>query len=161
MSRAVCPGSFDPITLGHLDVFTRSARNFDELVVCVVHNPNKRGMFAIDERIEMIREHTAHLGNVRVDSWTGLVVDYCAEVGATAMVKGLRSAGDFEYELQMAQMNHKLTGVDTFFIATEPRYSFVSSSLCKEVARLGGDVAELLPPGVAERLLARIGENAG
>lgn len=160
MSKAVCPGSFDPVTHGHLDVISRVAVQFDEVVVTVVINPNKRGMFTIDERLEMLREATAELPNVTVDAWQGLLVDYATERGASAIVKGLRGANDFDYELQMAQMNHKLTGVDTLFVATNPRYSYLSSSLVKEVATYGGDVADMLPAQVHARLLARIAERA-
>lgn len=158
MSSAVCPGSFDPVTNGHLDVIARVAVQFDEVVVTVVVNPNKQGMFTVDERLAMLREAVADLPNVRVDSWQGLLVDYATANGASAIVKGLRGANDFDYELQMAQMNHKLTGVDTLFVATNPRYSYLSSSLVKEVAKYGGDVADMLPPHVHEALLARITE---
>ncbi|GAB0108614.1 pantetheine-phosphate adenylyltransferase [Nocardia sp. JMUB6875] len=161
MAGALCPGSFDPVTNGHLDVFARAAAQFDEVVVTVVVNPNKQGMFTVDERMEMIREVTAHLPNVRVESWRGLLVDFAKQEGLTAIIKGLRDGNDFGYELQMAQMNRKLTGVDTFFIATNPLYGYVSSSLVKEVAALGGDIADLLPPVVHKRLLARIAERKG
>ncbi|MGW6377275.1 pantetheine-phosphate adenylyltransferase [Rhodococcus sp. NPDC055112] len=160
MSSAVCPGSFDPITNGHLDVIGRVAVQFDEVIVTVMINKNKKGLFSIDERLEMLREAVADLPNVRVDSWQGLLVDYAKANGASAIVKGLRGANDFDYELQMAQMNHKLTGVDTLFIATNPRYSYLSSSLVKEVATYGGDVADMLPAKVHERLLARLAERA-
>ncbi|WP_027499252.1 pantetheine-phosphate adenylyltransferase [Rhodococcus sp. UNC363MFTsu5.1] len=160
MSSAVCPGSFDPITNGHLDVISRVAVQFDEVIVTVMINKNKKGLFSIDERLEMLREAVADLPNVRVDSWQGLLVDYAKANGASAIVKGLRGANDFDYELQMAQMNHKLTGVDTLFIATNPRYSYLSSSLVKEVATYGGDVADMLPAKVHERLLARLAERA-
>jgi pantetheine-phosphate adenylyltransferase len=156
MSGAVCPGSFDPVTLGHVDVFERAAAQFDEIVVAVLINPKKSGMFTADERMELIRESTAHLPNVRVESGTGLVVDFVTSRGLSAIVKGLRSGTDFEYELQMAQMNKHVAGVDTFFVATNPRYSFVSSSLAKEVAQLGGDVSELLPEPVNARLRAKL-----
>ncbi|MGX7731382.1 pantetheine-phosphate adenylyltransferase [Rhodococcus sp. 2H158] len=159
MSSAVCPGSFDPVTNGHLDVISRTAVQFDEVTVTVVINPNKQGMFSVPERIEMLTEATAHLGNVRVDSWQGLLVDYARAHGITAIVKGLRGANDFDYELQMAQMNHKLTGVDTLFVATNPAFSYLSSSLVKEVATYGGDVADMLPATVHKRLLARIAER--
>ncbi|KOS54023.1 pantetheine-phosphate adenylyltransferase [Rhodococcus rhodochrous] len=159
MSSAVCPGSFDPVTNGHLDVISRTAVQFDEVTVTVVINPNKQGMFTVPERIEMLTEATANLGNVRVDSWQGLLVDYARAHGITAIVKGLRGANDFDYELQMAQMNHKLTGVDTLFVATNPAYSYLSSSLVKEVATYGGDVADMLPATVHKRLLARIAER--
>jgi pantetheine-phosphate adenylyltransferase len=157
MSGAVCPGSFDPVTLGHVDIFERAAAQFDELVIAVLVNPNKRGMFSADERIEMITEATAHLRNVQVESGSGLVVDFVKARGLTAIVKGLRTGTDFEYELQMAQMNRHIAGVDTFFVATRPEYSFVSSSLAKEVATLGGDVSALLPEAVNRRLQAKLG----
>jgi pantetheine-phosphate adenylyltransferase len=159
MSSAVCPGSFDPVTNGHLDVIGRVAAQFDEVIVTVMINKSKQGMFTIDERIAMMREATADLPNVRVDAWHGLLVDYAKANGATAIVKGLRGANDFDYELQMAQMNHKLTGVDTLFVATNPRYSYLSSSLVKEVATFGGDVADMLPAKVHAQLLARIEER--
>ena len=156
MSGAVGPGSFDPVTLGHVDVFERAAAQFDEVVVAVLVNPNKSGMFTADERMELIRESTTHLPNVRVESGTGLVVDFVTSRGLSAIVKGLRSGTDFEYELQMAQMNKHVSGVDTFFVATNPRFSFVSSSLAKEVALLGGDVSELLPEPVNVRLRSKL-----
>ncbi|MGJ6125250.1 pantetheine-phosphate adenylyltransferase [Mycolicibacterium sp. Y3] len=156
MSGAVCPGSFDPVTLGHIDIFERAAAQFDEVVVAVLVNPNKNGMFSAEERIELIRESTGHLSNLRVEAGRGLVVDFVKERGLTAIVKGLRTGTDFEYELQMAQMNKHVAGVDTFFVATTPRYSFVSSSLAKEVAALGGDVSDLLPEPVNARLRAKL-----
>ncbi len=159
MSGAVCPGSFDPVTLGHVDVFERAAAQFDEVVVAVLVNPSKSGMFTAEERIELIRESTAHLPNLRVERGSGLVVDFVKSRGLTAIVKGLRSGTDFDYELQMAQMNKHVAGVDTFFVATAPRYSFVSSSLAKEVAILGGDVSELLPEPVNVRLRAKLAER--
>lgn len=158
MSGAVCPGSFDPVTLGHLDIFERAAAQFDEVIVAILVNPNKSGMFGIDERIEMIREATAHLPNLRVESGEGLVVDFVKARGMTAIIKGLRTGTDFEYELQMAQMNKHIAGVDTFFVATTPRYSFVSSSLAKEVAAFGGDVSELLPESVNRRLQRKLAQ---
>ncbi|MFI9407467.1 pantetheine-phosphate adenylyltransferase [Nocardia sp. NPDC052316] len=161
MAGALCPGSFDPVTHGHIDVFNRAAAQFDEVVVTVMINKNKQGMFSVDERMEMLREATAHLPNVRVESWYGLLVDFAKQQGVTAIVKGLRDATDFGYELQMAQMNRKLSGVDTFFIATNPTFSFLSSSLVKEVASFGGDVVDMLPPSVHKRLLARLAENSG
>lgn len=157
MSGAVCPGSFDPVTLGHVDVFERAAAQFDELIVVVLTNPNKSGMFDVAERIAMIEESTTHLPNLTVESGSGLVVDFVTARGLTAIVKGLRTGTDFEYELQMAQMNKHIAGVDTFFVATTPRYSFVSSSLAKEVAGLGGDVSALLPDAVNRRLAAKLG----
>ena len=161
MAGALCPGSFDPVTNGHLDIFARAAAQFDEVVVTVSINKNKQGMFTVDERMEMLREVTADLPNLRVESWYGLTVDFAREQGLTAIVKGLRDAGDFGYELQMAQMNKKLSGVDTFFIATNPVYGFLSSSLVKEVATFGGDVSDMLPPSVHKRLLARLAERKG
>jgi len=157
MSGAVCPGSFDPVTLGHIDIFERAAAQFDEVVVAILVNPNKKGMFSLDERIELITEATTHLPNLRVESGQGLTVDFVKERGLTAIVKGLRTGTDFEYELQMAQMNRHIAGVDTFFIATTPQYSFVSSSLAKEVAMMGGDVSALLPDVVNRRLQDKLG----
>lgn len=156
MTGAVCPGSFDPVTLGHLDVFERAAAQFDQVVVAVLVNPNKAGVFTVDERIEMIRESTTNLPNLTVASGSGLLVDFVRDRGLGAIVKGLRTGTDFEYELQMAQMNKHIAGVDTFFVATAPAYSFVSSSLAKEVAAHGGDVSALLPPAVNARLLAKL-----
>jgi pantetheine-phosphate adenylyltransferase len=156
MSGAVCPGSFDPLTLGHVDVFERAAAQFDELVVAILVNPVKAGMFSLDERIAMITESTVHLPNLRVASGSGLVVDFARARGLSAIVKGLRTGTDFEYELQMAQMNKHVAGVDTFFVATTPRYSFVSSSLAKEVASMGGDVSELLPEPANRRLAEKL-----
>ncbi|MFI1237234.1 pantetheine-phosphate adenylyltransferase [Nocardia sp. XZ_19_231] len=161
MAAALCPGSFDPVTNGHLDVFARAAAQFDEVIVTVNVNPKKQGMFTVEERMELLRESVAHLPNVRVASWQGLTVDFAKQEGISAIVKGLRDAGDFGYELQMAQMNHKLAGVDTFFIATNPSLSFLSSSLVKEVAAYGGDVSDMLPPAVHKRLLDRLAERQG
>lgn len=157
MSGAVCPGSFDPVTLGHVDILERAAAQFDEVVAAVLVNPAKRGMFSVEERIAMLTESVAHLANVRVESGQGLVVDFVRAQGLTAIVKGLRTGTDFEYELQMAQMNKHIAGVDTFFVATTPRYSFVSSSLAKEVASMGGDVSDLLPEPVNRRLRDKLG----
>ena len=158
MTGAVCPGSFDPVTLGHIDIFERAAAQFDEVIVAILTNPSKKGMFDLDERIAMIRESTPHLPNLHVESGSGLVVDFVRARGLTAVIKGLRTGTDFEYELQMAQMNKHIAGVDTFFVATTPRYSFVSSSLAKEVALLGGDVSELLPEPVNRRLAEKLRE---
>ena len=153
MTTAVCPGSFDPITNGHLDIVTRASRHFDEVVVLVTGNPTKTsGLFSIDERVELIREVIAHLPNVRVDSWGGLLVDYTSAHHITALVKGLRSSLDYEYELPMAQMNRRLTGVDTYFLLTDEKYGYISSSLTKEVAKFGGDVTGLVPETVCEAM---------
>jgi pantetheine-phosphate adenylyltransferase len=154
--RCVCPGSFDPVTNGHLDVVERASRLYDEVTVAVLVNASKAGLFEVPERIEMLQEVTAGLGNVKVDSFQGLLVDYCRERGIPVVVKGLRAVSDFDYELQMAQMNHRLTGLETFFVATNPEYSFLSSSLVKEVARWGGDVGGLVPDAVLARLRGRI-----
>lgn len=153
MTTAVCPGSFDPITNGHLDIVTRASRHFDEVVVLVTGNPTKTsGLFSIDERVELIRDVISHLPNVRVDSWGGLLVDYTSAHHITALVKGLRSSLDYEYELPMAQMNRRLTGVDTYFLLTDEKYGYISSSLTKEVAKYGGDVTGLVPDSVREAM---------
>ena len=149
------------MTLGHIDIFERAAAQFDEVVVAVLTNLKKQGMFSAEERIAMIVESTAHLPNLRVESGEGLVVDFVKARGLTAIVKGLRTGTDFEYELQMAQMNKHIAGVDTFFVATTPRYSFVSSSLAKEVASMGGDVSELLPEAVYVRLQDKLKTDKG
>lgn len=157
MRRCVCPGSFDPVTNGHYDVIERSTRLFDEVVVAVLVNVSKKSLFTVDERIEMLREVTAPLGNVVVERFEGLLVDFCSERGIPAIVRGLRALTDFEYELSMAQMNHRLTNVETLFVATKPDYSFLSSSLVKEVAAHGGDVSGLVPDAVLGRLTERLG----
>lgn len=159
MAGALCPGSFDPVTNGHIDMIGRAAAQFDEVVVTVMINKSKQGMFSVEERIEMLRDATADLPNVRIESWHGLLVEFAREQGITAIVKGLRDATDFGYELQMAQMNKKLSGVDTYFLATSPSHSYLSSSLVKEVATFGGDVTGMLPDAVHKRLLARIAER--
>lgn len=163
MRRAVCPGSFDPVTNGHVDVVRRAAGLFDEVVVAVGVNAAKSRLFAPEERMEMLREVLGDLPNVSVDGFTGLLTDYCLSRGAQAIVKGLRAGADFGYELQMAQMNAHLTAVETVFLPTSPAHGFVSSSLVKEVAALGGDVSGLVPDvvlaplaaGLAARLAAR------
>jgi pantetheine-phosphate adenylyltransferase len=159
MTRAVCPGSFDPPTRGHLDVVARAADLFDEVVVAVLVNKSKRGLFTVPERMAMLAEITAGYPNVRVGSFHGLLVDFCRDNGIGAIVKGLRAVTDFDYELQMAQMNQRLSGVDTLFLSARPEYSFVSSSLVKEVALHGGDVAHLLPDSVFQHLRRRIEET--
>ena len=153
MSTAVCPGSFDPVTNGHLDVFARAADQYDQVVVAVLVNSTKAGLFTIDERMDLIRTSVQSLGNVRVDSFHGLLADYCTRNNITAIVKGLRAVSDFDYELQMAQMNKQL-GVETMFVATNPEYSFLSSSIVKEVAKFGGDVSALVPHHVDAALKA-------
>jgi pantetheine-phosphate adenylyltransferase len=154
--RAVCPGSFDPVTNGHLDIIGRAAEIYDEVVVAVLVNDTKRGLFDIPERIELLREVVAQWPNVTVDSFHGLLVDFCRARQIPVIVKGLRAVSDFDYELQMAQMNHRLAAVETLFMTTNPLYSFLSSSLVKEVAKYGGDVAGLVPDAVVRRLAERL-----
>ncbi|MEU4657879.1 pantetheine-phosphate adenylyltransferase [Streptomyces sp. NPDC023723] len=156
MRRAVCPGSFDPITNGHLDIISRASRLYDEVYVAVMINQSKQGLFAVEERIDLIGRVTAEYGNVRVESFHGLLVDFCKEREIPAIVKGLRAVSDFDYELQMAQMNNGLSGVETLFMPTNPTYSFLSSSLVKEVATWGGDVSHLVPPMVHDALTERL-----
>jgi pantetheine-phosphate adenylyltransferase len=156
--RCVCPGSFDPVTNGHLDVIERASRLYDEVTVGVLVNVSKSGFFTVDDRIDMLREATSDLRNVTVDSFQGLLVDYCRERDIPVVVKGLRAVSDFDYELQMSQMNNRLTGLETLFVATNPEYSFLSSSLVKEVAKWGGDVSGLVPEPVLRRLAARLSD---
>ena len=156
MATALCPGSFDPVTLGHLDIIERTARHFDDVIVAVIRNPQKsQSLFTLEERQEMLHEVTAHLKNVRIDVFKGLLVDFARDNGAEAIVKGLRAVSDFDYELQMAQMNQRLSDIDTFFISTSPQHSFLSSSLVREVARFGGDVSSMVPKHVNDRLLEK------
>ena len=157
MRRAVCPGSFDPITLGHLDIISRASAHFDHVVIAVLENRTKSSLFTVDERIEMIRETTAHLSNVSVDSWSGLLVEYCKSNSIQAIVKGLRAVTDFDYELQMAQVNLQGSGVETMFMATSPIHSFLSSSLVKELAHYGGDVSTMVPASINAALKLRVG----
>ncbi len=152
MRRAVCPGSYDPVTNGHLDIVERAAGLYDEVVIAVLINKTKSGLFTVDERIELLREVVAPLPNVRVDSWHGLLVDYCRNNDIRVIVKGLRAVSDFDYELQMAQMNHQLSSVETLFMPTSPLWSFLSSSLVKDVAANGGDVSHLVPGSVHQQL---------
>ena len=149
---AVYPGSFDPVTYGHLDVIQRAASRFDQLIVGCLRNVTKAPLFELEERVELLEAVTADLGNVEVAVFEGLLVDFCKERGVRLIVKGLRAVSDFEYELQMAQMNSRLGDVETLFLTTSPVYSFLSSSLVKEVARFGGDVSDFVPPVVAEHL---------
>jgi pantetheine-phosphate adenylyltransferase len=142
---ALCPGTFDPVTNGHIDVVERAARLFDQVVVAVIDNPNKRPLFTAEERVRMLKEAMGDLANVEVTSFGGLLVDYARDRGIGIIVKGLRAVSDFDYELQMAQMNRHLSGVETCFIPTNPQWSYLSSSLVKEVAQLGGDVSALVP----------------
>ena len=154
--RAVCPGSFDPVTNGHLDIIGRASRLYDEVIVAVLVNQSKSGLFTHTERIEMLTEVTAELKNVRIASFQGLLVDFCRDEGVGVVVKGLRAVSDFDYELQMAQMNYGLSGLETLFMPTNPLYSFLSSSLVKDVAKWNGDVSDHVPPLVSERLEARL-----
>jgi pantetheine-phosphate adenylyltransferase len=156
MKRVVCPGSFDPITHGHLDIIGRASEIYDEVVIAVLVNREKSSLFTVAERIEMINETVKGFKNVTVDSWSGLLVDYCRANSISAIVKGLRAVSDFDYELQMAQMNQELAGVETLFMATRPQYSFLSSSLVKEIATYGGDVSAHLPKTVLELMLNRL-----
>lgn len=156
MKRAVCPGSFDPITFGHLDIIERASGQFEEVIVAVLENRTKASLFTVEERMEMIRKTTAKYSNVRVDSWHGLLVDFCKENSVQAIVKGLRAVTDFDYELQMAQVNLQGSGVETMFMATAPTHSFLSSSIVKELAHFGGDVSSMVPGVVNEALKARV-----
>ena len=160
MKKAVCPGSFDPITNGHLDVIERASHLFDEVVIAVLVNNSKSSLFTIEERIVLARDCVKHLPNVKVDMWSGLLVDYCRENKVDAIVKGLRAVSDFDYELQMAQMNLQLKGVDTLLMATKPAYSFLSSSLVREIARYGGDVSRLVPAGVLSELIRKAKDSS-
>lgn len=155
MTRAVCPGSYDPVTLGHLDVIGRAAAQVDELVVAVGTNVSKRAWFTPDERVDMLTEACAEWRGVSIALFSGLLVDFCQEQHASMVVKGLRNGADVDYEIAMAQMNRRLSGVDTLYLATAPEWSFVSSSLVREVAGLGGDVTPFLTPAVAERVRQR------
>ncbi len=156
MRRAVCPGSFDPVTNGHLDIIGRTSRLFDEVIVAVMVNEAKLGLFTIDERLDMLSQVTASYENVRIESFHGLTVEFCRSQDATVVVKGLRAVSDFDYELQMAQMNFGLAGVETLFMPTSPQNSFLSSSLVKDVAKWGGDVTPHVPDLVARRLVERL-----
>jgi pantetheine-phosphate adenylyltransferase len=157
--RVVCPGSFDPVTNGHLDIISRAATFCDEVIVAVAHNLSKRALFNADERVEMLAEVTKAQDNVRVARFDGLVVDFCRENNVSAIVKGLRAVSDFDYEMQMAQMNYRMAKVETLFMPTDPLYSFLSSSLIREVAKYGGDVSGLVPEAVIGQLRARLAES--
>jgi pantetheine-phosphate adenylyltransferase len=152
----ICPGSFDPVTLGHLDVFERAAATYDHVVIAVVGNPSKSGMFDVAERIALIEAELADTDNVEVIAYQGLLVELCRERDIMTLCKGLRSTGDFEYELQMAQMNRHLAGVETVLLATAPAHAHISSSLVKEIAHAGGSVTGLVPPAVERALAAKV-----
>jgi pantetheine-phosphate adenylyltransferase len=154
VATALCPGSFDPVTLGHLDIIERSSRHFEEVIVAVIRNPQKtQSLFSLEDRQQMLKEATQHLSNIRIEFFKGLLVDFAHAHGADAIVKGLRAVSDFDQELQMAQMNQRLSGIDTFFLSTSPQHSFLSSSLVREVARFGGDVSGMVPKNVNDRLV--------
>jgi pantetheine-phosphate adenylyltransferase len=156
VKRVVCPGSFDPITYGHLDIVERASSIFDEVVIAVMVNKTKQTLFTVEERIEMTKEVTSRFPNVKVDSWSGLLVDYCKKNDISIIVKGLRAVTDFDYELQMSQINLQLQGVETLFLSTAPAHSFLSSSLVKEIASHGGDVSSYIPAVLLERLKDRL-----
>jgi pantetheine-phosphate adenylyltransferase len=161
VKRAICPGSFDPVTKGHLDIIGRVSRLYDEVVVAVFVNQSKVGLFSVEERMDMLRAVTGEYPNVRVDSFRGLTVDYCRTHDISVIVKGLRAVSDFDYELQQSQMNLGLAGVETLFMATNPLYSFLSSSLIKDVAKWGGDVSPHVPDLVARKLTERLDSTEG
>ena len=149
MTTAVCPGSFDPITLGHVNSFERASQMFDEVTVLVTGNPEKpSGLFSVHERMDLIRQSVD--SRINVDYWSGLLVDYTSQHGVDVLVKGLRSSLDYEYELPMAQMNRRLSGIDTVFLLTDEKYGYISSSLCKQVAQFGGEVTGMLPDPVVQ-----------
>ena len=155
MRTACCPGTYDPVTNGHLDIVARATNCFDEVIVAVLINPAQQPMFTLEERLAMLKEATVAMPSVEVDAFSGLLVDYARRREVTAIVKGLRAVSDFDYELQMAQMNHRLTGLDTMFMTTNPPWSDLSSRLVKDVARHGGDVTGLVPDFVLARLRER------
>jgi pantetheine-phosphate adenylyltransferase len=157
--RVVCPGSFDPVTNGHLDIISRAASLYDEVVVAVLLNPSKTPLFTVDERVEILRDTLKGQPNVRVAGFDGLIVNFCRANDVSAIVKGLRAVSDFDYEMQMAQMNYSQAGVETLFMTTNPLYAFLSSSLVKEFAKYGGDVSGLVPELVLGRLTSRLAEQ--
>jgi pantetheine-phosphate adenylyltransferase len=162
VATALCPGSFDPVTLGHLDIIERSSRHFDEVIVAVIRNPQKtQSLFSLEDRQQMLKEATQHLTNIRIEFFKGLLVDFARDHGVDAIVKGLRAVSDFDQELQMAQMNQRLSGIDTFFLSTSPQHSFLSSSLVREVARYGGDVSGMVPKHVNDRLVETFRSQEG
>ncbi|WP_139785641.1 pantetheine-phosphate adenylyltransferase [Cytobacillus gottheilii] len=160
MKVAVCPGSFDPITFGHLDIIKRGAKVFDQLHVVVLNNSSKNPLFSVEERIELIKNVTSDIPNVKVDSFQGLLVDYAKSVKASAIIRGLRAVSDFEYEMQITSMNRVLDdAIETFFMMTNNQYSFLSSSIVKEVAKYNGNVSELVPAIVESALKEKFAEN--
>lgn len=160
MRIAVCPGSFDPVTNGHIDIFERSSKLFDVLIVAVFHNPNKRPLFTMEERVEMLRAATTHIPNIQVGSFSGLVTDYVRQRDTTIIIRGLRALSDFEYEFQRALMIKKVDpDIETVFMMTSNEYSFVSSSGIKELAKFGGKIDGLVPEAVQRRVFARLREQ--
>ena len=153
---ALCPGTFDPVTNGHLDIIGRASETFEAVIVGALENPSKQPMFTLEERVAMLKETCSGMPGVSVVSFRGLLVDFARAQGAGVIVKGLRAVSDYEYEIQMAQMNHRLAGVETLFMPTSPKWSFLSSSLVKEVAHLGGDVSGLVPDHVRDALADRL-----
>ena len=157
---AVCPGSFDPITYGHLDIIERTSKVFDKVYISVLRNSSKKGLFMPQERVDMIEEVTSHLDNVEVKQFAGLLVDFCNEVGAKAIVRGLRAVSDFEYEMQLTSMNRKLdSDIETIYMMTNNNYSFISSSIVKEVAKYGGKIEDVVPPHVANLLQEKFSDR--
>jgi len=160
LRKAICPGSFDPVTRGHIDIIERAARTFDQVIVAVLTNPRKSPLFTVPERLEMLREATAYMPNVSVMTANGLLVDFAREQGAQAIVKGLRPIQDFEYEWQMGMVNHDLDrDIETYFLMSRNEYSYLSSSIVRELASFGRDTDSLVPPGVAARLRAKFSES--
>jgi pantetheine-phosphate adenylyltransferase len=158
---ALCPGTFDPVTNGHLDIIERASETFEVVVVAVLENPAKQPMFSVDERVAMLEKACASMPGVEVAAFRGLLAEFARERGDAVIVKGLRAVSDYEFEIQMAQMNHRLSGVETLFMPTNPSWSFLSSSLVKEVARFGGDVEGLVPDEVATQLRERLVQAHG
>lgn len=164
MKKAIYPGSFDPVTFGHLDVISRASKMFDELVVSVLNNKGKSPLFSVEERVKMLQEATKDMSNVKITSFSGLLIDYAKEIDIHIAIRGLRAITDFEYELQIAQTNRKLSdgGLDTVFLTTSLEYAYLSSSSVKEIASFGGDVSQCVPPFVMERIYERYREiNSG
>ncbi len=157
--KAICPGSFDPVTHGHLDIVARSARLFDEVIVAVGRNSAKNYLFTPDERVSMLRDAVGGLPGVTVTLLDGLLVDFCRDHDVDVIVKGLRFASDFDFELQMAQMNHALTGIETIMLPTSAQWSHLSSTMIREIAKLGGDVSQFVTPEVARRIAAKTSER--
>ena len=160
MSKAIYPGSFDPVTLGHVDIIHRAAKMFDSLTVSVLNNSEKTPLFSVDERVKMLREVCKDLSNVKIDSFSGLTADYALRSGTDVIIRGLRAITDFEYELQMAQTNRKiLPTLDTVFLTTSLEYAYLSSSIVREVASYGGDIHEFVTPDIAEKVYSKLGVN--